>query len=850
VLILKEVADALAFAHERGIVHRDIKPENILLQAEHAVVTDFGIARALSGTSAGNLTGTGISIGTPGYMAPEQALGDPSVDARADVYALAVVGYEMFAGRKPFEGPSIQAIVKAHLTETPPSLRSLRPEVPRGIAGAIMRALAKSPDERFASAREFLASWGDSIAVMQAARRPFPVRAAAITLAAAAVLALGALLLRGRRGAALDPNVVAVAPFNVLAPDLALWREGMVDVLSRNLDGMGPLRTVPPSVVIKGWNGSADASSAAALGHRVGARYAVFGTLQPVSGDSVRAQLTVVDVERGSSRGDVDRREAVASMDRLADSLAVSLVRLLPSAAAVGSQRLSSLGTRSLPALKAFLQAEGFFRHSEWDSALAYYGNAVARDSDFALAWAGLSLAAGWSDGIASANMARYGVRAGSLNHGLGQRDSLFIAAESLLVAVTNTMPAPSAWPHLRRLYATVDTTVKLYPHDPVAWYAYGDVRFHYPRAPGIWSTDRDVLADFDSSIALDSSVAPVYTHPIELAVEIGDLPRARTYLASALALTPEGLGRERLQAMKAALDYGGDVRLSANLDSLDDLPAVISGLGTVRALADTAEAFLAITTPWLAQAGRRPPAAAQSLRQGVAQVLAYRGHIRAAVEVPDLGRMPVFPALMLLGVIPPDSARAAMLHRMELGAAAIQIGDLLFWADEGDTAQLRLAVDLRRRAMRAVGLDGMLPHLSEVAAALDALARRDSAEALRRLDAIPDSTCIQCLPELDFVHARLLAAARRDSAAWHLLAMHDMAIAGGALAVPRMMERARVAERLGMTREAVDAYTFVVEAWRRPDPELQPIVDEATAALKRLGVDRGAGTQVGRRKE
>ena len=158
--LLAEVADALAFAHGLGIIHRDIKPENVLLEGKHAVLADFGIARALlESRTQRSLTASGTSIGTPGYMAPEQFSGE-SVDARSDVYALAVVGYEMLAGTPPFTGPSPQAVLTAHLTTPPAPVHLLRPEVPLSLSLALSRALAKEPDARYASAAEF----GDALA--------------------------------------------------------------------------------------------------------------------------------------------------------------------------------------------------------------------------------------------------------------------------------------------------------------------------------------------------------------------------------------------------------------------------------------------------------------------------------------------------------------------------------------------------------------------------------------------------------------------------------------------------------------------------------------------------------------
>ena len=159
VRILREVADALAYAHRKGIVHRDIKPENILLEEGHAVLADFGVARAIdearSGAAMPRVTGTGMSVGTPTYMAPEQASGERHIDARADLYALAVVGYEMLAGKLPFTAPSPQAMLAAHLTAPPPAVTKTRPDVPAPVATAISKALAKTPDERYATAEEF-----------------------------------------------------------------------------------------------------------------------------------------------------------------------------------------------------------------------------------------------------------------------------------------------------------------------------------------------------------------------------------------------------------------------------------------------------------------------------------------------------------------------------------------------------------------------------------------------------------------------------------------------------------------------------------------------------------------------
>jgi serine/threonine-protein kinase len=153
--IATEVADGLQYAHERRVIHRDVKPENILLQGGHALVADFGIALAVQQAGGARMTQTGLSLGTPQYMAPEQALGERTVDARADVYALGAVAYEMLAGEPPFTGPNAQAVMARVLTEAPRPLAAQRPSVPPHVAGAVHTALGKLAADRFASAADF-----------------------------------------------------------------------------------------------------------------------------------------------------------------------------------------------------------------------------------------------------------------------------------------------------------------------------------------------------------------------------------------------------------------------------------------------------------------------------------------------------------------------------------------------------------------------------------------------------------------------------------------------------------------------------------------------------------------------
>ncbi|MDP9178510.1 MAG: protein kinase [Gemmatimonadota bacterium] len=150
-----EVAEALDYAHREGVVHRDIKPENILFSDGHAVVADFGVARALASAGGDRLTDTGMTLGTPAYMSPEQVTAEPVIDGRSDIYSLGCVLYEMVVGEQPFTGPSVQAVMARHLLESVPSPRTVRPAVSEPLQNAVMKALAKTPADRFATAAEF-----------------------------------------------------------------------------------------------------------------------------------------------------------------------------------------------------------------------------------------------------------------------------------------------------------------------------------------------------------------------------------------------------------------------------------------------------------------------------------------------------------------------------------------------------------------------------------------------------------------------------------------------------------------------------------------------------------------------
>jgi eukaryotic-like serine/threonine-protein kinase len=271
--ILSELLDALSYAHAKGVIHRDIKPDNIMVAGRHALLLDFGVAKALSASADPSfVTTTGMALGTPSYMAPEQAVGDKEVDHRADIYSVGVVAYELLAGRRPFTGNTPQAVVAAQMTETPVDLRTHRPGVPDGLAHLVMRALERRPADRWQTAGEMLARLEPFVSTGEGTRRTAPpdhskrgTRAAVIATGLLFFALVGGLLLQGREAPELrlgrrapltrDPGL-EIEP--ALSPDgrLVVYAAGLMPSLElkvRQLDGSGAIALAPGSERPQRW---------------------------------------------------------------------------------------------------------------------------------------------------------------------------------------------------------------------------------------------------------------------------------------------------------------------------------------------------------------------------------------------------------------------------------------------------------------------------------------------------------------------------------------------------------------------------------------------------------------------
>lgn len=251
VRILGEVTDALAYAHERGVVHRDIKPANVLLSGRHAIVADFGVAKALSASAGDQLTTVGVAVGTPQYMAPEQAMGESGVDHRADIYAVGCLAYEMLTGEPPFSGRSSQAVLSAHVMEAAPDPREKRPAIPDALAELVMKCLNKQPEDRWQSAAEVRNRLEElrttpSGGLTPTETRPHratnakPARRWLVVLAAAVVLlAAGVAAILAFRGGGAHIERIGVMPIEDISGKDTLFVTAMHDALTNAVAQLG-----------------------------------------------------------------------------------------------------------------------------------------------------------------------------------------------------------------------------------------------------------------------------------------------------------------------------------------------------------------------------------------------------------------------------------------------------------------------------------------------------------------------------------------------------------------------------------------------------------------------------------
>jgi hypothetical protein len=505
--ITQQVADALAYAHGHGVVHRDIKPENILLSDGHALVADFGIARAITEAAGDRLTETGLAVGTATYMSPEQAAAEPRLDGRSDIYSLGCVLYEMLAGGPPFSGPSAQAIIARKLTDPVPPLRTVRESVPLALHQAVHKALARSPADRFATAAQFAEALEVRIGPSATSRW----RTAGVLGGLLIVAALGAILV-GRDRPQVTPSalVMAVTPFAPTGPDAALARLGrdLVVTLSANLDGVGDIRTVDALAIL-----AQDPNperiytreAAAGLARKLGATSVLHGSLLRVGGEvRLEAVLLATDPLSELARASVTAPEHDIKM--LTDSATWAVLRQIWQTRAPPSPNLAAVTTHSVAALREFLDGERATFENRWADAKAAYGRAIHADSTFWLAYWRYYETLGWQTGPGDPAVDTL-VRRTFLEHrhALPERDRLYIEADYARFLDGQGPFSLAEWLERKR------AVLEKYPDYWFGLFDYGDNLLHF--GPLVGFSIEDAAEALERALVLMPRLAPAWEH-------------------------------------------------------------------------------------------------------------------------------------------------------------------------------------------------------------------------------------------------------------------------------------------------------------------------------------------------
>ncbi len=683
--LLRHIASALAYAHKQGIVHRDIKPDNVLLAGEFALVTDFGVAKALSASTTADggpqLTSGGMAIGTPAYMSPEQALADPTIDHRADIYAFGVVAYEVLTGLAPFRAKTPQATLAAHITQAPEPVAEKRPDIPPALASLVMSCLAKSPDDRPQTANELLhlfdalATGGVISPAFTAAPVPPPRRSPRRTLAVAATTAL-AVLIGWYVLSARAPNVnastanlssIAVLPLDNVGGNQAdeYFTDGLTDELTSTLAKLPGLRVAARTSAYSFKGKSRDFAE---VGRKLKVQAVIEGSVRR-DGGRLRVTAQLIDVADGltlwSDSYDRDSSDVFRVQDEIARAIAAAVRPKLGTQTRTLSAE--TRGTDNLEAYDDYLRGRHLFNARGADNlrnSIARFDAAIAADPSFARAYAGratsYALLPEYTD-TPPANASLLAME--SARQALSLDPSLAEAHTAIGLASVHEWKFQEA-------EAAYRTALELDPQHATAHQWYGELLYHTNRPDSS-------LAHIRLSGALDP-LAPI--HPAALGYTLyldGQYDAAINVLKQGIEIAPT-LGLHRAMIANVYLATGKFTEAAAEIEQaikLEPELALTQGqLAYAHARNGNTGAATSIVDKLLARRAGRAPA--------VALAIAYLGlgdnekaltSLENAVATRDLSLLTGFTILTdpIYNPVRKDPRFEALLGRMNLTAYA-----------------------------------------------------------------------------------------------------------------------------------------------------------------------------------
>lgn len=866
VRILRDIVDALASAHKHGVVHRDIKPDNVLLAENNAYVTDFGVAKAVSvATGRPEVSSSGVALGTPTYMAPEQGGADRPVDHRADIYSVGVVAYELLTGRPPFDGPTPQKILGAHMTQVPRPVTAHRETVPLALAEFVMKCLEKQPADRWQSAEEMVhqleaivtPTGGVAPHVYVARRRWWPV-GVAVGLLVTTGLASAVLLRRERLPVVASASRIAVMPFAPTMPDTALARVGrdLVVTVSANLDGVGDIRAVDPAAILlqtQAGDVPLPLERARELAARYGAASLVHGNLVRV-GNRVRLEATLVETDALTLVARVAVTAAPEDIASLTDSLTWGLLRQVWRRGKAPSPLLGRGMTPSIPALRAFLEGEGAMVESRYPAAADAFRRAFEADSVFWLAYWRYARARRWI----------YLPVEDHVQEALRAHASDLPVRERLLVEGLEASPRTVQ-------IATLQELTVQFPDYWSGWMEYGDRLFHVGTTVG--HELEEAIEAFERTVELNPGFTAAWEHLASAALWVSDTVTSARAIAAlerldARDLFIEGWGYDRLLLLRVwheLLRTGG--RPTAPL-----LDSLVEEFATRRILIDEAQRFMSLALMFVGfpeqqvafsrrvinRTNMRDVAA--NHRRGLAFVWAARGAwdsalttieeyrhrerngladleaYRLAVVGTWLGAVPQGEASPLRPAVSPEQSPA---YRAELA-----------WLDglRGVSMRNPALVRTARERIRSVG--GNTTALLDRSLAAFELEltgrRRDAAESLAALEwAAADSAQWSAdhpfLPTVNRLALSQWLAVEGDTTqavrilAWHRSGPNPIWTANLVGSPLAHLQRARLLGAGGNAVVARQAYGEFLRRYDMPVAAHRHLVEEAEAALARL---------------